>query len=54
MGRKSRDKNDRRQVARRAENGIGGANALPQSPQFVARFQGTVFQGPNTCRLLIN
>src|SRR5215208_5666614 len=46
MGRKSRDKADRRQIARRVDD-RGPANSNPtQSPQFVARFQGTVFQGP--------
>ncbi len=49
MGRASRDKTDRRQLQRRVED-IERASArrgVPGSqPEFVARVQGTVFQGP--------
>ncbi len=48
MGRSSRDKTERRQLQRRVED-IERANSrsLPNSqPQFVARVEGTVFQGP--------
>jgi uncharacterized membrane protein len=52
MGKASRDKNERRQMLRRLSDvekasrrdPLGGATG--GQPQFVARFQGTVFQGP--------
>lgn len=49
MGKASRDKADRRHIERRLED-IERANSrrsVPNSqPQFVARVEGTVFQGP--------
>jgi len=48
VGRSSRDKDERRQLQRRVEDiernsRRGGSNT---QPQFVARVEGTVFQGP--------
>ncbi len=48
MGKASRDKEERRQIARRLDDieRVAGRPRTNAEPQFVARVEGTLFQGP--------